>query len=62
MKGRIKYECITKNDVMPSIHALLLMVSFDRYDTVYRKTWLYVNSRIIRRVTVRVENNLRRGR
>jgi hypothetical protein len=44
---------------VPSIHKLLLTVSFDQYDPSYKKTWLYVDVRIDRMLMTSLEENLR---
>jgi len=59
MVGDIEYEYIQGHQVVPSIHRLLLTVSFDLYDSMYKKTWLYVDVRIDRMVMNRVDGNLR---
>jgi hypothetical protein len=59
MVGDIEYEYIQGHQVVPSIHKLLLTVSFDQYDPSYKKTWLYVDVRIDRMLMTSLEENLR---
>ena len=59
MVSDMGYEWVQGHQVVPSIHKLLLKVSFDLYDSMYIKTWLYVNVRTDHMVMNSVGENLR---
>ncbi len=59
MVRNMEYEYIQGHEVIPPVYKLLLIVSWDLYDSMYKKTWLHADVRIDRMIVNRVEGNLR---